>query len=201
MDDYKLCYVDGNEAWFTTAELKDQWGDDWNDAPYEHNAGRPYEWYPSRDKPQYKLKIVMFRSADLETPASRASNGNSAYSVEQINGGAVAWLSTSQWSSRSQKQVSIHAGCSIEEFKSLVKEAGGEVYVLEEDADPAEGELDINDLWSQWKEATDSLSSVNRKLFSALRKDNVHMDRIAKRYWERHERQKQGLEEEFYDGY
>lgn len=37
-----LCYVEGCWAFFTTKPLSDQWGDDWNDAPYEHNAGRPY---------------------------------------------------------------------------------------------------------------------------------------------------------------
>jgi hypothetical protein len=37
-----LCYVDGCWAFFTTKPLSEQWGDDWNDAPYEHNAGRPY---------------------------------------------------------------------------------------------------------------------------------------------------------------
>lgn len=38
-----LCYVDGPWAYFTTQPLAKQWGDDWNDAPYEHNAGEPYE--------------------------------------------------------------------------------------------------------------------------------------------------------------
>jgi hypothetical protein len=42
VSDYKLCYVSGSFAWFTTQELSKQWGDDWNDAPYEHNAGSPY---------------------------------------------------------------------------------------------------------------------------------------------------------------
>ncbi|OGN14800.1 MAG: hypothetical protein A3J47_00270 [Candidatus Yanofskybacteria bacterium RIFCSPHIGHO2_02_FULL_43_22] len=37
-----LCFVEGNTAYFTTQELSKQWGDDWNDAPYEHNAERPY---------------------------------------------------------------------------------------------------------------------------------------------------------------
>jgi hypothetical protein len=37
-----LCYVDGVFAYFTTQSLKKQTGDDWNDAPYEHNAGEPY---------------------------------------------------------------------------------------------------------------------------------------------------------------
>ena len=37
-----LCYVAGNFAYFTTKPLSEQWGDDWDDAPYEHNAGTPY---------------------------------------------------------------------------------------------------------------------------------------------------------------
>lgn len=36
--DFKLCYVDDGFAYFTTKPLTEQWGDDWNDAPYEHNA-------------------------------------------------------------------------------------------------------------------------------------------------------------------
>lgn len=42
-----LCYVCGPWAYFTTRPLADQWGDDWDDAPYEHNAGTPYEWRES----------------------------------------------------------------------------------------------------------------------------------------------------------
>ena len=40
--DLKLCYVKDNFAYFTTQKLSDQTGDDWNDAPYEYNAGIPY---------------------------------------------------------------------------------------------------------------------------------------------------------------
>ena len=48
---YKLCYVDSDEyfdapmtLYFTELEdVTEQWGDDWDDAPYEHNAGTPYE--------------------------------------------------------------------------------------------------------------------------------------------------------------
>ena len=36
-----LCYVDAPWAYFTTRRLSEQWGDDWDDAPYEHNAGTP----------------------------------------------------------------------------------------------------------------------------------------------------------------
>ena len=40
---FKLCYVRHNILYFTDSFEK-QWGDDWDDAPYEHNAGEPYEW-------------------------------------------------------------------------------------------------------------------------------------------------------------
>lgn len=38
-----LCYVSHPFAYFTTQPVENQWGDDWDDAPYEHNAGSPYE--------------------------------------------------------------------------------------------------------------------------------------------------------------
>lgn len=37
-----LCYIDGPWAYFTTQNLHKQWGDDWDDRPYECNAGSPY---------------------------------------------------------------------------------------------------------------------------------------------------------------
>lgn len=43
IDKYKLCHVERNFAYFTRLPLDEQWGDDWNDAPYEHNAGTPYD--------------------------------------------------------------------------------------------------------------------------------------------------------------
>ena len=37
-----LCYVSGNQAWFTTQPLEKQWGEYWDDASHEHNAEDPY---------------------------------------------------------------------------------------------------------------------------------------------------------------
>lgn len=90
MSEPMLCYVEDHTAYFTTQELSEQWGDDWDDAPYEHNAGRPYAPYVERDynddgTPKWEIHEVMFRSV-LETPAERAG-GNSAYSVRDINDG------------------------------------------------------------------------------------------------------------------
>ena len=38
----KLCYCSNNIMYFTS-DMTAQWGDDWDDCPYEHNAGKPYE--------------------------------------------------------------------------------------------------------------------------------------------------------------
>lgn len=132
MSEFKLCYVDGNFAYFTTQELDKQWGDDWDDAPYEHNADLPYK-FDSHDKDRgvepWEIAEVCF-DADLETPATCAYQGNSRYSVKAINAGAVAWLVTPKW--RSGEFVAINAGVTIDEFKRLVRKAGGKIYVLEE---------------------------------------------------------------------
>jgi hypothetical protein len=134
MSEFKLCYVDGSFAYFTTRELDKQWGDDWDDAPYEHNAGEPYEFH-DHDKargiePWEILKVCY--EAELETPASMCSTGNSRYSVMAINSGAVAWLTTPTWSSK--EMTCIPAGVSPDEFKRLIRKAGGKVYVLEADS-------------------------------------------------------------------
>lgn len=143
-ENYKLCYVEDNFAYFTTKELKDQWGDDWNDAPYEHNAGEPYEpcWHNTPEQiekndgkcecgccvrdwnedgtPKWKVMKVAYDGC-FDTPSSNCANSN--FSVEDINAGAVPWLSN-KWD-----KVFINAGVSFEEFKSLVKKGGGNVYV------------------------------------------------------------------------
>ena len=122
-----LCFVKNNRAYFTTRELSKQWGDDWNDAPYEHNAGLPNDSYGEED--QWEIVEVLFEST-LVDPGERAM-GNSMYSVEDINSGAVAWLSTPTWSS--DPKISIQAGTTIPEFKRLIRQSGGKVFVEEKE--------------------------------------------------------------------
>lgn len=147
---YKLCYVKDNFAYFTTRDLDKQWGDDWNDAPYEHNAGRPYEpcWHnePGVDKkyklkdelcrercciddwdeegnPKWKIKKVAF-DGNFEEPCGHSTN--SSFSVEKINAGAIAWLIGSDIKS---KPVAINAGISIEDFIKKIGLGRGNVYL------------------------------------------------------------------------
>ncbi len=110
-----LCYVEGSWAYFTHKSLAEQWGDDWDDAPYEHNAGSPY------DDDEANIILVAFRG--LQSPEDYCG-ANSPYSVQMINRGAVAWL-TDRWG---DSGVNIPAGVTLTEFKALVKEAEGTVY-------------------------------------------------------------------------
>lgn len=121
--DWKLCYVEDNEAWFTTQELSKQWGDDWNDAPYEHNAGTPYHSRPLQKEPQWELLKLMF-SGDFERPCDGVAN--SRYSVDMINAGQVAWLRTQSYSA---VPIAIRAGVDVVRFAALVRAAGGDVYI------------------------------------------------------------------------
>jgi len=57
-----------------------QWGDDWDDVPYEHNAGRVYKEFVNRI-----CDIVVDFNYDVEEPADMFSNtGNSPYSKKDM---------------------------------------------------------------------------------------------------------------------
>ena len=126
MPDPYLCYVDGPWAWFTTAPLGKQWGDDWNDAPYEHNAGDPYGWSTGRNMRRYELTRVAW-DGPFDAPCDLGGI-NSRWSVETINAGGIPWLQTDEWH---KPHVVIPAGTSLSDFKRMMRAAGGRVYVEE----------------------------------------------------------------------
>lgn len=113
-----LCYVSGDTAWFTD-DLATVWGDDWNDAPYEHNAGPPYE-----DLVAAHLKF----ETDLVTPDDGVLN--SSWSVQDINRRRVPWLQRSRWDDA--ENVQIWAGMTIGEFIDAIESTGGTIYVPRE---------------------------------------------------------------------
>jgi len=114
MDNYKLCYVEENFAYFSDIGPEEAWGHDWNNTPYEHNAGRPY-----MDKGNW---IVVAFDSCLVQPSY--SYTNSPYSVADINKiGLTPWLRSHDGCTR------IYAGDSIREFMQKIKEHGGSVYL------------------------------------------------------------------------
>lgn len=112
-DDFRLCYVRNNAAFFTN-KFDGQTGDDWDDAPYEHNADEPYGDYHNT------IKIVYF-SGEFSPP--RRGHTNSPYSVDMINAGAAPWLS-SDWHKKY-----LYAGATFKEFQDFIYACDGEVYL------------------------------------------------------------------------
>ena len=119
---FVLCYIDQPWAFFTDCPLSAQWGDDWNDAPYEHNAGAPYAEH-GKDHIPHQIRRVAY-DGPFNTPCS--NRGNSQWSVQDINAGKVAWLATDRY--HNGPAVVIPAGTEYEEFARLVQLGGGNVY-------------------------------------------------------------------------
>ncbi|MCK9432636.1 MAG: hypothetical protein M0R00_06730 [Candidatus Omnitrophica bacterium] len=116
-----LCYIDGPWAYFTTQSLKKQWGDDWDDAPYECNAGPPYG--PEEgDKPWEIIKIAW--DGDFEQP--NIHSPRTEWSVKNINQKCVPWLASASFMDR---RICIWAGTKLPVFKKLIKKGGGDVYI------------------------------------------------------------------------
>jgi len=120
----KLCYVKLPIVWFTT-DFANQWGDDWNDAPYEHNAGDPY---PPRGGRSYELfQVAIFVNpftTCIRTPADE-NYPNSPWSVKDINNGAVPWLRFMDTELSPPKTfLSIMAGTSYAKFRALLIKYG-----------------------------------------------------------------------------
>lgn len=127
--EYRLCYVDGQKAWFTD-NFEKQWGDDWNDRPYECNAGEPYnswseliEHKPPIYEKQYKHHQIELKTLYFETNdwSEQKPCDMGRFSVEDINKGTVAWVHTDKFN--------ILAGTEIEEFIKIIKENGGKIYM------------------------------------------------------------------------
>lgn len=144
---YKLCYVDfalgkaydeanyewipfddedetiHYQAYFTPIDLKDQWGDDWDDAPYEYNAEEPYDdyWDGNGAKHEINIYVVHFTvpkevEKTLLMPCDFCvGNYGSCVSVSQINSGMVAWMYASE-SYKTCDGFAIQAGTKLNEF-------------------------------------------------------------------------------------
>lgn len=123
-----LVYVEDNFAWFCT-EPEHAWGDDWNDAPHDCNAGHPY-----LDRGGDWAKVAW--DGDLEIVGVHLGDGVGRWgylSVQDINAGKAPWLVQVQYGMPSDDHliplgVTIPAGVSPAEFERLVGEAGGRVY-------------------------------------------------------------------------
>lgn len=113
-----LCYVHSindwtHELWFSDKKPTDLWGDDWNDAPYEHNAAPPYE-YTRKNKSKVDFKRYILIGNDIVSPSYE--HLNSPWSVEQINKQETYWLTTGK--------SDFYAGCTINEITTALENQG-----------------------------------------------------------------------------
>ena len=118
--DFRLCYVRYNILYFTD-NFENQWGDDWDDAPYEHNAGEPYDYddEPTVDNTDRRGHIRYLAYMDWNFWIQEPKSGchNSRYSVDDINNGAVPWLYCDEAGG-------LMAGATMEQAIAWLKKAG-----------------------------------------------------------------------------
>ena len=129
-DDLKLCFIDEtkNCAYFTEKEVTEQYGDDWNDVPYEHNAEPPYEYdyndanYYAENGEYRKIKIAkVFFELPHFYSVPCTGHTNSPFSVETINKGVVAWLWTDNFK--------LFAGTTLNNFIKTIQDNDGKIYL------------------------------------------------------------------------
>lgn len=131
-------YIPGKQeyyAYFTPISFDKQWGDDWNDAPYEYNAEVPYDDYKEGDEwveiEIVKVPFYIPYDGGWGIRFPRDWGGcNSPFSVEDINGGAVAWIFDKE------RKIAINAGCSPKEFVEKIERINeGREYIDHEEYD------------------------------------------------------------------
>ncbi len=128
-DDYQLCYVEGGcWAWFANVPPCDVWGDDWNDAPHDCNAGTPY----ATDGQRF-VKIAW------DGTGYEVNGRHGTYlSVEQINSGDHPWLVDPGYGTTyPNRKASVPAGVTLAEFRRVIRADGGEVYEVASDGSSA----------------------------------------------------------------
>ncbi len=119
---YKLCLVQGDCAWFTTQELKSQWGDDWGESGYEIAAGPPHQYtkYDKEDSLEpWQIARIKFSGSFLlphDPPAPKS------WSVKSVNEGLRPWLRGT-----GTQGTALMAGASVEEFCQFVLGEGGQI--------------------------------------------------------------------------
>ena len=124
-NNYQLCYVDrlddfgAIKLWFSDLDVSNVWGDDWDDKPYEHNAGEPYDVIDSEIINKYIKIIIELNDKELLLPCSGTINSN--FSVEDINiRKQIPWLRNNKFN--------LWAGTSLEETLKILKTLDIEIY-------------------------------------------------------------------------
>jgi hypothetical protein len=111
-------------AYFTPISLDKQWGDDWDDAPYQHNSGLPYDYTYNENKERVEVEILKlyFRIDEREGVYVNFPNDslfNSNYCVQDINRCVAPWI---YLTGKDDKYVVVHAGINPKQFIDKINE-------------------------------------------------------------------------------
>lgn len=128
-------YIPGEQefyAYFTPLSLKDQWGDDWNDSPYDCNAEIPYDIViddsettspdinVARKTHEITIIQVPFAIKSYNTMFPKDWSENIPFCVDDINNGAIAWIYDNN--SANHKSVCVYAGINPFDFIQKLEE-------------------------------------------------------------------------------
>ena len=121
----------GDYVLYFTPNFKEQWGDDWNDSPYEHNAGSPYDsTYEKEDENgnwiKYEIAYLYVKFSDdpsiwPKLPLDYGFGGNSPFSVEEINHGAIPWIFIEKLKKEDKKYCTIGGGDTLDSVIDKLK--------------------------------------------------------------------------------
>lgn len=112
---YQLCFARDNVLHFTD-NFENQWGDDWDGAPANCNAGEPYGY----DEVMYggkncgHIRYIGFSGGCCDYESVNR------YSVEEINRLRLPWLS-SGWG---RYMTVLKAGATMEEAEKFLQDCG-----------------------------------------------------------------------------
>ena len=128
-------YVPGEKEMYAYFSPVDKMGDvisdDADDAPYECNAGEPYDDIDGKEVEILKLPFYIpvdsfwrgLVDIDMKQPKNWAYGGNSPFTAEDINLGAVPWIFVRTYKYKyGNTGISFMAGITPEEFMNKLKE-------------------------------------------------------------------------------
>lgn len=114
-DDLRLCYIDGNSAFFTNSP--NQRGDGWEKLRYEEISGKP------EIEEDYELKEIKYYAFDVYLEPYEYFHGVEL-SVEQINKHITPWLIPTDL-----KYDPIFEGESLARFTNKIKDMNGSIFL------------------------------------------------------------------------
>lgn len=141
-------------AYFSPVSKEEQWGDDWDDIPYEHNAEIPYDDIILETRPStayeglnvatkvraYEvLRLPFWVDNDglaVRFPKDWGQYGNSPFCVRDINAGAVAWIFAKTGKAKSSSGIAITSDDSPKTFIEKLEKINAEYpYIPEEEGE------------------------------------------------------------------